>query len=58
MSPSPHHDGSYAWPPIVKGVTPVTATLGNLITYTILLPQPPITATVYNAVVTDSLIHT
>lgn len=42
-------------PPIIKTVTPVTATLGNVITYTILLPPPPITATVYNAVVTDVL---
>ena len=43
------------WPPIVKSVAPVTATLGDLITYTIVLPQPPITATIYSAVVTDQL---
>jgi uncharacterized repeat protein (TIGR01451 family) len=44
-----------ARPSLIKTVTPVTATLGDLITYTILLPQPPITATIYNVVVTDQL---
>jgi len=32
-----------------------TNTIGSLITYTIIVPAPPITATIYNAVVTDTL---
>ena len=42
-------------PDIVKTVTPITASIGSLITYTIHVPEVPITATLYNAVVTDAL---
>ncbi|MFQ6100830.1 MAG: SdrD B-like domain-containing protein [Anaerolineae bacterium] len=40
---------------IVKAVTPPTATLGDLVTYIIRLPEPPITATLYSVVVSDEV---
>ncbi|HQI86591.1 MAG TPA: hypothetical protein PKV20_18595, partial [Anaerolineae bacterium] len=40
---------------IVKAVAPPTATIGSVITYTIRLPEPPITATLYTVTVTDQL---
>jgi uncharacterized repeat protein (TIGR01451 family)/fimbrial isopeptide formation D2 family protein len=40
---------------ITKTVTPPTATLGDVITYVIVVPAPPITATLYNVTVTDRL---
>lgn len=40
---------------IRKVVTPLTATLGNVITYVIVVPATPITATLYDVTVTDSL---
>ena len=40
---------------LIKGVTPLTATLGDVITYTIDVPEPPISATLYNVTVTDEL---
>ncbi len=42
-------------PLLSKTVAPVTATIGQQITYTILLPQPPITATLYNVSFTDNV---
>ncbi|MCG3209108.1 MAG: hypothetical protein FOGNACKC_02727 [Anaerolineae bacterium] len=40
---------------IVKAVTPPTATLGSVITYVLLVPEPPITATMFNVTVSDTL---
>ncbi len=43
---------------IAKSVTfspPPTATLGTLVTYTLIVPPQPISATLYNLVVTDTL---
>ncbi|RLC70585.1 MAG: hypothetical protein DRI81_18890, partial [Chloroflexi bacterium] len=40
---------------IEKGVMPSAATLGDVLTYTIRVPQPPITATLYSVTVTDQL---
>ncbi len=40
---------------ILKAVTPPTATLGDVVTYTIIVPATPVTATLYNVTVTDSL---
>ena len=42
-------------PGLVKAVSPVTATLGDVVTYTLQVPEPPITATVYAVTVTDAL---
>ncbi len=42
-------------PTIDKDVVPPTATLGSLVTYTIRVPHPPITATLYHVTVTDRL---
>ena len=38
---------------IAKAVVPPTATLGSLMTYTLLVPAPPISATLYAVTVTD-----
>nr|MBC7245551.1 DUF11 domain-containing protein [Chloroflexota bacterium] len=38
---------------ILKAVQPITATIGQHIVYTITVPSPAITATMYNVVVTD-----
>ncbi|MBC7228180.1 MAG: DUF11 domain-containing protein, partial [Thermoflexales bacterium] len=40
---------------VIKSVTPPTATLGDVITYVIVVPATPITATLYAVTVTDSL---
>ncbi|MGB9889027.1 MAG: isopeptide-forming domain-containing fimbrial protein, partial [Anaerolineae bacterium] len=40
---------------ILKSVTPPTATLGDVVTYVVVVPATPITATLYNVTVTDSL---
>jgi conserved repeat domain len=40
---------------ILKTVTPPTATLGDVITYVVVVPATPITATLYNVTVTDQL---
>jgi fimbrial isopeptide formation D2 family protein/uncharacterized repeat protein (TIGR01451 family) len=40
---------------ILKTVTPPTATLGDVVTYVIVVPATPITATLYNVTVTDQL---
>jgi uncharacterized repeat protein (TIGR01451 family)/fimbrial isopeptide formation D2 family protein len=40
---------------ILKTVTPPTATLGDVVTYVIVVPAPPITATLYHVTVTDQL---
>ena len=40
-------------PDIIKTVTPITASIGTPITYTIRVPETPITATLYNVIVTD-----
>ncbi|MCS6773845.1 MAG: hypothetical protein NZ693_07025, partial [Thermoflexales bacterium] len=43
---------------ITKAVTfapPPTATLGTLVTYTVFVPAPPVTAALYNVLVTDVL---
>jgi uncharacterized repeat protein (TIGR01451 family)/fimbrial isopeptide formation D2 family protein len=42
-------------PALIKTVDPPTATLGSLVTYTILLPTPPITANLYAVAVGDVL---
>ena len=42
-------------PTILKTVTPITATLGDVITYSIAVPATPLTATLYNVAVTDQL---
>jgi uncharacterized repeat protein (TIGR01451 family)/fimbrial isopeptide formation D2 family protein len=40
---------------ILKAVTPPTATLGDVVTYVVVVPATPITATLYNVTVTDQL---
>ena len=40
---------------LIKTVTPLAATLGDVITYTIDVPEPPISATLYGVTVTDAL---
>jgi uncharacterized repeat protein (TIGR01451 family)/fimbrial isopeptide formation D2 family protein len=40
---------------ILKTVTPPTATLGDVVTYVVVVPATPITATLYNVTVTDQL---
>ncbi len=40
---------------ILKTVTPPTATLGSVVTYVIVVPATPITATLYDVTVTDRL---
>ncbi|MGQ9718135.1 MAG: isopeptide-forming domain-containing fimbrial protein, partial [Anaerolineae bacterium] len=40
---------------VLKTVTPPTATLGDVVTYVIVVPATPITATLYNVTVTDGL---
>jgi len=40
---------------ILKAVVPPTATLGNVVTYLVTVPAPPITATLYAVTVTDQL---
>jgi uncharacterized repeat protein (TIGR01451 family) len=40
---------------ILKTVTPPTATLGDVVTYVIVVPATPITATLYNVTVMDQL---
>ena len=40
---------------IAKSVTPPYATLGDVVTYTLTVPEPPITATLYSVTVTDAL---
>ena len=40
---------------LVQFGPPPTATLGSLVTYTLLVPQPPISATLYDVLVTDTL---
>ncbi|MCL6511041.1 MAG: DUF11 domain-containing protein [Anaerolineae bacterium] len=40
---------------IAKSVAPPTATLGSVVTYVLILPATPITATLYNVTVTDQL---
>ena len=46
-------DGSIA--KSVQFAPPPTATLGTLVTYTLIVPATPITATLYNVVVTDAV---
>jgi uncharacterized repeat protein (TIGR01451 family)/fimbrial isopeptide formation D2 family protein len=40
---------------ILKTVTPPTATLGDVVTYVVVVPATPITATLYHVTVTDQL---
>ncbi|MCS7261764.1 MAG: DUF11 domain-containing protein, partial [Anaerolineae bacterium] len=40
---------------ILKAVTPPAATLGDVVTYVVVVPATPITATLYNVTVTDRL---
>jgi uncharacterized repeat protein (TIGR01451 family)/fimbrial isopeptide formation D2 family protein len=40
---------------ILKAVTPPTATLGDVVTYVVVVPATPITATLYHVTVTDQL---
>ncbi|MFN8595671.1 MAG: hypothetical protein U0559_05765 [Anaerolineae bacterium] len=44
-----------AQPSLGKTVTPLFATLGDLITYTIRVPATPVNMTIYNATITDTL---
>lgn len=40
---------------LLKSVVPATATLGSLVTYTLIVPATPMTATLYTVTVTDQL---
>lgn len=40
---------------LLKSVTPPTATLGSVVTYVLVVPEPPITSALYAVTVTDQL---